>query len=192
MRSRRGFTLLEIMIALVISGSVISLAYATLGAGLDTERRVTDARDTEISLAISRAVLTDALRHATLVDAHALRVESDVSGRVTRFTFASRGVEAPLGGSALWLVDLALDSSGVVLRAQSVSNDRVALKMTAAKAHIFSVQFVAQAGAAWQAAWPDSTRLPFAVEVRLIDRQGRDVIAPIVARPPKAVPTWRR
>ena len=40
---RNAFTLVEVMVALVVTGLVVSIAYASVQAGLDTSERMTAA-----------------------------------------------------------------------------------------------------------------------------------------------------
>ncbi len=185
MTLRRGFTLIEVMIALVIGGVVVVLAYSTLRAGLDVEDRVAAARDADESTTALRALLTDAIRHAVAGDARdmkGLHTESDGTGRATRLSFISRGITAPLGGSAAWQVGLSTDSSGVVLDAATLDASRAPLRLTARGTRTFAVRFLAIEDATWRTQWDDPARLPAAVEVRFLDASGHDTMAALVAR----------
>ncbi len=185
MIARRGFTLIEVMIALVIGSVVVTLAYATLHAGMDTQARVADAREADVSTTAFRAMLADALRHAVPADARSMRglhTESDGRGRTTTLAFVSRGITAPLGGGNSWSVGLSADSSGVVLNASAVDAARVPLRLVARGPSTFALRFLATDDTTWRTAWDDPTRLPAAVEVRFLDRDGRDTMAALVAR----------
>ena len=182
---RRGFTLIELMIALVIGGVVVLLAYSTLRAGLNVEDRVSAARDADASTTAMRAMLSDAIRHAVAGDARDMRglhTESDGSGRATKLMFISRGIAAPLGGSAAWQVGLSSDSGGVVLDASSLDASREPLHLTSRGTLTFAVRFLAIEDATWRTQWDDPARLPAAVEVRFLDAKGRDTMAALVAR----------
>lgn len=182
---RRGFTLIEVMIALVIGSVVVTLAYATLRAGMDTQARVADAREADASTTAFRAMLADALRHAVPADARSVRglhTEADGSGRATTLAFVSRGITAPLGGGDSWNVELSADSSGVVLYASSIDAVRVPLRLVARGPRTFALRFLATDETSWRTAWDDPTRLPAAIEVRFLDRDGRDTMAALVAR----------
>ena len=185
MIARRGFTLIEVMIALVIGSVVVTLAYATLRAGTDTQARVSDAREADVSTTAFRAMLVDALRHAVTADgsdARGLHTEVDGSGRVIALTFVTRGITAPLGGSESWRVGLSADSTGVVLNASALDAARAPLRLVARGPHAFALRFLATDDAEWRTAWNDPTRLPAAVEVRFLDRDGHDTMAALVAR----------
>lgn len=185
MKNRRGFTLVEVMIALLIGSVVVLLAYSTLRAGLDVQERVTTAREADETTTAMRAMLADALRHAMTADARdprGLHTEADVSGRQTAFSFVSRGITAPLGGSAQWQLGLSADSVGVTLAATSLDSALTPLRLTSRSAHSFAVRFLARDDAEWRTDWNDPTRLPAAVEVRFLDIAGRETMAPLVAR----------
>ena len=61
---RRAFTLIEVLLALVITGLVVTLAYGTAQAGFDTQARLAEYRVVGESDAVVRSLLSDALRHA--------------------------------------------------------------------------------------------------------------------------------
>jgi prepilin-type N-terminal cleavage/methylation domain-containing protein len=182
---RRGFTLVEVMIALLIGSVVVLLAYATLRAGLDVQERVTVARESDETSTAMRAMLNDALRHALAGDARdprGLHTEVDASGSLRHLAFISRGIMAPLGGSAPWRVDLAPDSSGLTLAAASLDSGSRPLRFTSRAAHAITVRFLVRDDAEWRTEWNDPTRLPAAIEVRFLDRAGRESIPALVAR----------
>jgi prepilin-type N-terminal cleavage/methylation domain-containing protein len=185
MSARRGFTLIEVMIALVIGSVVVTLAYATLHAGMDVQRRVAEAREADASRTAFRAMLVDALRHAVPADARdarGLHADANAAGRATSLSFISRGISAPLGGAGLWSVALAPDAAGVVFTAASLDSSRTPLRMVARGVRGMVVRFLAADDANWRSAWNDVTRLPAAVEVRFLDGDGRDAMAVLVAR----------
>jgi prepilin-type N-terminal cleavage/methylation domain-containing protein len=118
-RSPRGFTLIEVVLALVITGLVVSLAYAAVQGGLDTRDRLARQREQREALVTVRAMIRDALRHAlpgvpggpevfTLVNRVTTRGEATDS-----LTFLTRGVMPPYGTSAAWRVTVNVDSAGL-------------------------------------------------------------------------------
>ncbi len=178
---RRGFTLIEVMIALLIGSVVIVLAYATLSAGLDTQQRVVAAREADASATAFRAFLVDALRHAVTGDAEDPKgMHTDEGG--TTLAFVTRGVEAPLGGSARWRVSLTSDTGGVAIRADSPDGSRAPLQLTMRSSRQVAVRFLPLASMEWRDQWKDPARLPDAVELRFLDANGRDAMPPIVTR----------
>lgn len=185
MTARRGFTLIELMIALVIGSVVVLLAYSTLRAGIDVESRVTDAREADETTTALRAMLSDALRHAVTGDAReaaGLHTETNGSGNTTRLVFVSRGVTSPLGGSAAWLIGLTADTAGVKLDATALDSARTPLRLVARGPTSFAVRFLAIDDSKWRTEWNDPTRLPVAVEVRFLDASGRQTMAPLLSR----------
>ena len=185
MSARRGFTLIEVMIALVIGSVVVTLAYATLRAGMDVQTRVSEAREADVSTTAFRAMLVDALRHAVPGDprdTRGLHTDADASGRTTALVFVSRGVTAPLGGAESWRVGLTTDSAGLVLSMTAIEASRMPLRLAMRGPQSFAVRFLANDETTWRAAWNDPTRLPAAVEVRFLDRDGHETTAALVAR----------
>jgi prepilin-type N-terminal cleavage/methylation domain-containing protein len=182
---RRGFTLVELTIALVIGSVVVLLAYATMRAGTDVQARVKAARDADETTAAFRALFSDAVRHAVTGDARdarGLHVDTDDNGHSAHLTFVSRGVTSPLGGTGAWQIGLSTDSSGVVLDASSLDSARAPLRAVARGPQAFAVRFLAIDDDKWRTGWNDATRLPEAIEIRFLDRQGRETMAPLVSR----------
>lgn len=185
MSARRGFTLIEVMIALVIGSVVVLLAYATLRTGVDVQERVAEARDADEAAMTMRAMLGDAMRHAGAADdrePRGMHTDSDVSGRPVRFSFVSRGITPPHGGADAWRVSLSADSIGVTLTAAPLDVSQTPLRLTTRHARTFAVRFLERDDAEWRTDWNDPTRLPTAVEVRFLDAAGREAMAPLVAR----------
>jgi prepilin-type N-terminal cleavage/methylation domain-containing protein len=185
MTLRRGFTLIEVMIALVISSVVVLLAYATLRAGVDTQERVSDVRDASERAMTLRAMLGDAMRHAITGDdrdARGMFMETDASGRAVQLGFVSRGITPPYGGAAAWRVALYSDTAGVSFSAAPLDAAQTPLRLHTRLVRSFAVRFLARDDAEWRTDWNDPTRLPAAIEVRLLDRAGMDALAPVVAR----------
>lgn len=184
MSARRGFTLVEVMIALLIGSVVVLLAYSTLQAGLDVQQRVTVSRDADASTTAMRALLADAIRHAVAGDAddpRGLHVDGGADGQAA-LTFVTRGVEAPMGGTGAWQVSLGTGAAGLTLSAASRDRSRTPLRITESATRRLAFRFLPIASEEWRARWDDATRLPEAVEVRFLDAQGRDVMPPLLAR----------
>ncbi len=185
MKTRRGFTLIEVMVALLIGSVVVLLAYATLRAGLDVQERVTASREADETATAMRAMLSDALRHAVAGDARDVRglhTDADANGAILALRFVSRGIMAPLGGSGQWRVGLSTDTAGVTLSATPLDSLSIPLRFTSRGSRSFAVRFLAQEDGAWRGDWNDPTRLPSAVELRFLDAAGRESMATLVAR----------
>ena len=110
--TRRAFTLIEVLVALVITGLVVTLAYGTAQAGFDTEARLSEYRMVGESDAVVRSLLSDALRHAVngvrggdaVFDLTDRRLGDGTPNDSLRFT--TRGVVPPLGTSGSWSVQV--------------------------------------------------------------------------------------
>lgn len=182
---RHGFTLIEVMIALLVGSVVVMLAYATLRAGLDVQDRVTTAREADETSTAMRAVMADAIRHAITADAsdaRGLHTDLDPEGRARSMSFLSRGITAPHGGTAAWRVTLTTDTSGLALAAAPTDPTHTPLRLTSRSATAFAVRFLARDDAQWRTDWNDPTRLPAAVELRFLDGAGRESMPALVAR----------
>jgi general secretion pathway protein J len=183
-RSGRGFTLLEVMVALLVTSLVVLLAYATLSAATDTEARVARAHAVARHEAAARALLADALRHAVAEarrDGRTWALESDDAGSTRRFSFVTRGVQVPHGASGRWFVTLYASARDIRLSAVSLDDASPTLE-TSLPGVRFSVRCFDRAAGAWRDTWPDITRLPDAIDVTLSDSAGRAVGPPVVAR----------
>jgi prepilin-type N-terminal cleavage/methylation domain-containing protein len=185
--TRRGFTLLELMIALVIGSTVVLLAYATLRGGMDTAARVTRVRDDEETVTILRAMLGDAIRHAITGEgtdgATGLRLDRGADGRVERLRLTTRGIEPPYGATGAWALVLHHDRASVLLDADPLTGTRgAALRLRATALRGFGVRFLAPAETRWRDRWDDTTRLPAAVEIAFLSTGQRQSGAPLVVR----------
>jgi hypothetical protein len=164
------------MIALVVTGLVVSLAYATTQAGLDTASRLGLHRDVvEREMAV-RALITDALRHQVdgqrgggevfaLSDRVAANGTSADSLRLT-----TRGVVAPLGASAPWSVSIWLVGDTLLVEGHPIDETTGAVPLMARLGGV--VQFDAQLlgrglAASWRGAWPERDVAPDAIALTL-------------------------
>ena len=121
--TRRGFTLVEMMVALVVTGVVVLLAYGVARAGADTEARLARADAEGRATLAARTLLHGALRHAAdgaseIDTVFVLDAAVDARGRhVDRLRFASYGVVPPLGAGARWAVSAEVRAAGLELLA---------------------------------------------------------------------------
>lgn len=176
--SRRGFTLLEVMVALTIAGMAFSAAGFAIGAARSTAARVARHEQRVEADSRFRALLTDWLRHAPppeLVDGALLTI--DRAGTTPIVQFVTRGLDQPLGTGALWRVELSLRDTVLWARATSLRDGdgngaagRVApLVATLSPVEAFDVRVLEHAtgveSVAWRADWPVAQDRPRAVEV---------------------------
>jgi prepilin-type N-terminal cleavage/methylation domain-containing protein len=174
---RAGFTLIEVMIALVVSGLVASLAYAAAQAGFDTDARVSEYRDGLAREGVVRAILSDALRHQ--VDGvrggsavFMLDDRVDTEGRdADSVTFVTRGIVSPMGASARWQLTVWRDGTflrvaGAPLEDAPGSAQPFAMRLEQVTA--FDVRALGRGLAArWSARWADADQAPDAFALRI-------------------------
>ena len=177
---RRGFTLLEVLVALVVTALVVTLSYGAAQAGFDTEARLAERRAAGDALTAWRALLGDAIRH----------VERGVAEDDAVFVLAAdtlrlltRGVVPPLGTGERWQVTLAPGVDGVRLTAAPAEGTQApSVSVLVREARGVRVRVLPYAGGAWTSEWPRPSAAPAAVSVRLLDAAGRALTPALVAR----------
>lgn len=158
-RRRPGFTLLELLIALVLTAVAVTIASLALRTAVTARDRVAEHRDTLERESRLRAMLTDMLRHApsaASVDEPLLRVWRTPAGGV-QLVFLSKGVRAPFGTGPTWRVTLTESGEGLALDATpiSVDGDVTALHTLVPGIRALSVRLLEQAGGITSARWRD-------------------------------------
>ena len=172
MRPRPGFTLLEVLVAITVTGLALTTAGMALSAARSTAARIQrhEAR-TEADGRV-RAVLTDMLRHAPRaeqVDEPLLVV--DRTGTTPVLRFLSTGVREPYGTGGVWRVEVTLRDSALVMRATPAGREREAWPLTATLSAVtgFDVRVLEHAttlaAATWRADWPIAQDRPRAIEL---------------------------
>ncbi|MBL0937941.1 MAG: prepilin-type N-terminal cleavage/methylation domain-containing protein [Gemmatimonadaceae bacterium] len=186
--SRRGFTLLELLMALTLTAIVGTVAGSALMAARNTSERIAAHREQEGRRLQFTEALRDLLRHAPHASQHehALLALGHDAGGAT-LTFLSRGLESPFGTGAIWLVDVHTDSTGLVMRAQIADSDvnaeaAPALEWRVPEARALQVQVAAAAGTQgieWREDWPLARTRPALLMLAWSDQNGarRDVVA---------------
>lgn len=183
MRSRTAFTLVEVMVAIVITGVVALLAYGSAQAGFDTSDRLNDYRRGPESEALMRSVVSDALRHISSAPAGgppSFRIEHrDASSDV--LTFVTRGVTSPLGAGSLWKMTLLPSDSGLQLRADPLEDSSVTpiraivRRISAMKVLVESTD----ANQSWTGEWSSDRQVPTAVVLQFAAK-GTPAMTPLI------------
>lgn len=171
-RRRGGFTLLEVIVAITVTGLSLTTAGMALAAARNTAARIqTHETRTEADSRV-RALLTDMLRHAPLaeqVDAPLLVVDR-VDGSPT-LRFLTTGVREPYGTGAVWQVEVALRDSTLVVRATPTGRDSGASPLVATLSPITRLDVrvlehgTAMSSPEWRADWPLAQDRPRAIEL---------------------------
>ena len=121
--TRRGFTLLELLVAIVLTGVVALLVYGAVRAASDTEARLVTSRRHWQSQRGMRALLEDAVRNArppTRAGGAAFSLEVATSSAGVpqdRLTFVTRGGFPPLTADADWRVTIEATPAGLTASA---------------------------------------------------------------------------
>ncbi|MBL0171420.1 MAG: prepilin-type N-terminal cleavage/methylation domain-containing protein [Gemmatimonadaceae bacterium] len=197
-RRRTGFTLLEVILALMLTAVSVTIAGSALRTATVARERIAEHRDTLEREGRLRAMLTDMLRHAPSaesVDEPLLRVRRTPTGS-TELVFLSQGVQAPFGTGRLWRVSLRVADAGVVLDAQPIGAavERTSLHATVGSLHALSVRLLEHGGgiggAQWREDWPLVQSRPASIAIGFGDERAHPPL--VVALDPLATLASRR
>jgi prepilin-type N-terminal cleavage/methylation domain-containing protein len=195
MRSRRGFTLVELLVALVVSALVVSVAFRAVTVAADATARLRVDQRGVLRSGAARAQLDLWLRAATLLDGAEPFVGRDGTQRdgppVDEVTFAVGDGGALRPGPQrihLWIgQDSAGMRSGLLAELtaldgrSSVVAETLLVAPGAAGVRIrYLGRFAGRVG--WAGEWASSARLPAAVQLRLVPPGAttRQALAPIL------------
>lgn len=177
-RTRAGFTLMEVTIALTITAVVATLAASALHAGMDVRDRVQEHRLTLDAESRASTWIATMLRHppnASAVDEAMFSIVRRADGNASA-TFLSQGVETPSGTGTIWRVTLSVESDGLHLLAVPATGSRARIPLETVLPHIKrldvealeTVGVVAGTGNThWRADWPVLRSMPSAVRMTL-------------------------
>ncbi len=173
MNRHHGFTLLEIMVALVITGMVALVAYAALDAGIATRGRIDGPLRARADGLIGRAMLDDAMRHIVeRGDPEDLVADAGNGGDV--LTFYSRGLSEPFGGSSLWRVQV----RGATVAAAPIGH--AAPRLTSELPGVQAIRVSTLAPDGWHTGPVSGGQSPRAMRIEFVPLAGQGAIAPLV------------
>lgn len=161
-----GFTLVEVLVAAVLSAAVALLAHQLFGATADGSRRLREAR-----LALDRRGNADQLLRGAFLS---LEVGADgadgFSGKRDRVRFSSWLPTAD-GWLERTTVELRLDGDRWIASAASAPAIELARGVSALR---FDYLLEPGADATWVSAWESAASAPLAVRVRVLRTVGAD------------------
>lgn len=122
---RSGFTLLEVLVAIVLTGVVGMLVYGAAGVAIDTQQRLEEKGREIRGRQAWRVTLQEAFRNTrpatTATDTAFYLEQRFIAGQpADRVTFISAGSMAPLTADSDWIVTLEVAAEGLVLSARPV------------------------------------------------------------------------
>jgi len=170
---RSGFTLLELIVAVVLAGVVALLVYGAAGAAADVQERLWATRDALQSERTMRIAIADALRNARPPLAYRdsvflLEDRTDPAGHpADRLSFVAAGGLPPLTADADWVVTIEPTPEGLLLAAVPLGF-AAPLRVIARLPSITGLEVRVLSpgpGQSWGDRWALHTKLPRAVEL---------------------------
>ena len=181
---RKAFTLIEVMVALVVTGLVVSIAYASVQAGFETSDRLRAAQSGAEREIVARAMLSRAIRHAVpgaLGGQPVFVLHNTPLG--DELVFRTRGVGEPNGASDVWDVELISDANGVRFTGRSAGDADLAFSTLLPRLQRIDVRVRGRDFRdGWFDEWPFVDRSPVAVMIAFLDSNNRAIGATLVAR----------
>lgn len=170
--TRRGFTLLELMLALTLTAITATVAGSALVAARRTAERVREHGTATADDSRWRAMLSDMLRHPPRPD----QVNEPLlvlvrEGTTPSLQFLTVGVREPLGTGTIWRATVAQDSAGLLLTATPITTGAgdpiVQYRLPDARLVDISVLEPATTldAARWRPDWPVAQQRPAAIAI---------------------------
>ena len=160
-----GFTLLEVLVAIVLTSIVVVVAYAMAQAGIDARTHLTtQLRDVQSTRA-AREILRDALRNARAQDPG-----DSGRGGVTlsndTLSFVAAGGATPLDPDYDWIFTIAPGPHGLMVSAVARGHAAPAVVHFAVpEVTRWDVRLLAPDGLTWRSAWNEPKLMPRAVVI---------------------------
>jgi prepilin-type N-terminal cleavage/methylation domain-containing protein len=165
-RTRRSaFTLLEVMVAIVLTSIVVVIAYAMAQAGIDARTRLTTRLREVQSARAAREILRDALRNARAAHGTGDRRGGVLLSNDT-LSFVAAGGATPLDPDYDWMFTVAPGRGGLNVTAVAVGHAPLAqVAFAVPEVTRWDVWMLAPDGRTWRTAWDEPTLMPRAVVV---------------------------
>lgn len=170
-RTRRGFTLIEVMTAITVTALVATVAASALRAGLDVRERVGRHRVTVDAEARATEWIATMFRHPPIASAvgEPLLTISHLADGSDSLTFLSQGVEWPAGTGRIWRVSLHTKRDGLHLHAVPLGDSLVSAPLESVLPHLVTLRVEALSSGTsrgeWLRDWPVLRTVPAAVRL---------------------------
>jgi len=170
MRRRSGFTLVEVMVGVVVTGIVALLVYGAMRTAADTEARLADGRLAARGEMAWRAFVADAVRgvrkgrdydEPTFLVQDGVDPDGHPADRLVLVTTAS---VPPLAIGADWRVFIAAGREGLVAEATPLGRSTGARTLWAPE-DLTGMDVQALVGGRWVGAWSGGPSLPRALRI---------------------------
>ncbi|WP_396204246.1 type II secretion system protein J [Gemmatimonas sp.] len=187
--TRRGFTLVELMLALTLTAITATVAGSALVSARRTAERVREHGSATADDSRWRAMLADMLRHPPRPDQASeplLRLNRE--GSTSSLQFLTVGVREPLGTGSIWRAVVTEDSAGLLLTASPITagaSDPI-VQYRLADAQLVNITVLepatARDAARWRIDWPIAQQRPaaIAIEWRTAGPSGSGARPPLV------------
>ncbi len=155
---RRGFTLIETLVALTLGAALVLVAHAAFAAAGDYAVALEESRASQDSLADARRTLGAAFSSLEIGTPGA----TDFEGAPARVAFSARlrAGDEPLGERVV--VVITADNGSLIMRIGEQPR-----RLRSARDAVFQYLLEPGADAPWLAEWSSSTRAPLAVRLLL-------------------------
>lgn len=188
MTRRRGFTLIEVTLGLVLTGLVALLSYGALASASDTRQALQADRTRRRAEAAWRELVSGTVRSLRLpaeYDAATLSLRSGVDGRgrpADELVLVTAAGAPPLAPGIDWRVTLSTDGDGVVARAEPLGRGD-GVRSVRAPAGTRGVETELLYRGSWVSSWSSDSELPEALRLTFWDEEGPTGNPLVVALP---------
>lgn len=160
-----GFTLLEVIVALILTSLVVMLAYGTAQVSFDAKARLGAERRALQGQRAARQMLADALRN---VQPPQRPTDPPFELRADRLSFVAAGGATPLDPDYDWLISVGPAGDRVALVAKPLGNAPAQeISFTLPQVTRWDVRVLVPGNTlGWLREWPAGSVLPRAVEMR--------------------------